>query len=651
VRRPLGFRHRIGLLVVLAAAGLVTVTAVALILGRRSEQQLSGIETRYVPLIELDRDLKMTFAQIPRALQDAAAAADESRLADADQLRAQLLARLTAGRQAILDNGGDPRRLEAEFGRYYERARAVSAALEAGSPAAPMTAQIEAMRDAQAAFAAELDLATTPDRRRLTSAFRRARESQATAITIDIAVAIAVLALMALLSWRLIRRTVRSLHEVSLGVERLARGDFDREIAVPGGDEISALADQANRTALRLREYREQSERDDWIKNGLAELGVAIAGELEPVGLARKAMTYLATYLGGDAAVAYLGDAIGEFHLLETVGVARAAIATPPFRAGDGVLGQAARDHEVRVVTGDRVAGLDAPHVAIVPLGYEGRAMGVLALALAARQPPPERAIELLRRARTALGIALRVAEAHRQAQTLLAAAAASNRELEAFSYSVSHDLRSPLRAIDGFSQALLERYQAQGADYLRRVRAAAQRMGELIDAMLQLSQVNRKPLTRQRIDLSEIARTLVDEVARRAPERAVAFEISDGLVVDADGRMMQALLDNLIGNAWKFTARTAAARIEIGAVPGDGPAVYFVRDNGAGFDMAHATKLFAPFQRLHSEAEFTGTGIGLATVRRIVDRHGGRVWAEGAVGRGATIYFTLSPATAGGPP
>src|SRR5262249_48649393 len=168
--------------------------------------------------------------------------------------------------------------------------------------------------------------------------------------------------------------------------------------------------------------------------------------------------------------------------------------------------------------------------------------------------------------------------------------------------------------------------------------------MGELIDAMLQLSQVNRAPLVRKRVDLSEIAHALVDEIARRAPERAAAFAIADALVADADGRMVRALLDNLLGNAWKFTGKTEAARIEVGVVRSDGDPVYFVRDNGAGFDMAYAAKLFAPFQRLHSDAEFAGTGIGLATVRRIVDRHGGRVWAEGAVGRGATVFFTLAP-------
>ena len=222
------------------------------------------------------------------------------------------------------------------------------------------------------------------------------------------------------------------------------------------------------------------------------------------------------------------------------------------------------------------------------------------------------------------------------------------NRELETFSYSVSHDLRGPLRSIDGFSQALLEDYGAvldeHARDYLRRVRVAAQEMGELIDGLLTLSRVERAGLSRSWVNVSEIARTIADELGRTQPERPVAFAIARGLTVEADGRLVRALLDNLIGNAWKFTGKTSSPRIEIGATEhGDGT-VYFVRDNGAGFDMTYAEKLFRPFQRLHGDGDFPGTGIGLATVQRIVERHGGRVWAEGAVGQGATIFFTLPP-------
>lgn len=227
------------------------------------------------------------------------------------------------------------------------------------------------------------------------------------------------------------------------------------------------------------------------------------------------------------------------------------------------------------------------------------------------------------------------------------------NKELEAFSYSVSHDLRAPLRSIDGFSQALLEDYadrlDARGEDYLRRVRAAAQTMGELIDDLLQLSRVGRADLRREAVDLSAIARTVLAELGRSDPERRVSVAVAEGLAAEGDFRLLRVVLDNLLGNAWKFTARVAEPRIEVGTIAGG--ETFFVRDNGAGFDMAYADKLFAPFQRLHGAHEFPGTGIGLATVHRIVDRHGGRVWAESAVGQGATFCFTLSATPPGGPP
>ena len=221
------------------------------------------------------------------------------------------------------------------------------------------------------------------------------------------------------------------------------------------------------------------------------------------------------------------------------------------------------------------------------------------------------------------------------------------NRELEAFSYSVSHDLRAPLRGIDGFSQALLEdckdRLDETGVGYLTRVRAGVQRMGELIDDILELSRVSRTELRRDQVDLSAIVGNIASALRERDPHRAVAIEIQEGLSVCADGRLIRAVLENLMENAWKFTVHAPDAIIEFGADDGDVVAVYFVRDNGSGFDMKYAERLFEPFQRLHSDAEFPGTGIGLATVRRIIERHGGQVQAEGVVNGGATISFTIA--------
>jgi PAS domain S-box-containing protein len=223
----------------------------------------------------------------------------------------------------------------------------------------------------------------------------------------------------------------------------------------------------------------------------------------------------------------------------------------------------------------------------------------------------------------------------------------AVNRELEAFSYSISHDLRAPLRAISGFSEALLEDYadklDAEGKDYLQRVCAASQRLSLLIDEVLRLSRVTRSEMRRATVDISGLAQTIAGELVKTQPGRQVEFVIAPGLVASADAQLLRLVLENLLGNAWKFTGKQAQARIEVGLTEREGERMFFVRDNGAGFDMAYAGKLFGAFQRLHAEREFEGNGIGLATVQRIIHRHGGRVSAEGAVGRGATFYFTLS--------
>jgi light-regulated signal transduction histidine kinase (bacteriophytochrome) len=222
------------------------------------------------------------------------------------------------------------------------------------------------------------------------------------------------------------------------------------------------------------------------------------------------------------------------------------------------------------------------------------------------------------------------------------------NRELEAFSYSVSHDLRAPLRAIDGFSQVIEEdqaaRLDDEGRDALRRVRAAASRMGVLIDELLSLSRITRQEARREAVDLTAMARSVLVDLARQSPDRRVTATVADGLMTDGDPRMLRIALQNLLHNAWKYTGKVDDARIEIGTT-GEGDArAFHVRDNGAGFDMHHAGKLFGAFQRLHSERDFEGTGIGLAIVQRIVHRHGGRIWAESRIGRGATFFFTIGP-------
>ena len=222
----------------------------------------------------------------------------------------------------------------------------------------------------------------------------------------------------------------------------------------------------------------------------------------------------------------------------------------------------------------------------------------------------------------------------------------AVNKELEAFSYSVSHDLRAPLRAIDGFSQALVEDagslLKPEHHSHLNRVRQAAQRMGVLIDDLIKLARVTRTDVRIDDVDLSEIALAVATNLQDAAPERQAEFVIAPDLHAEGDPRLMQVALDNLLNNSWKFTAPRSPARIEFGKTVADGKPAFFVRDNGVGFDMTYAGKMFGAFQRFHDAREFAGTGIGLATVQRIIHKHGGRIWAESQPGEGATFYFTL---------
>ena len=224
--------------------------------------------------------------------------------------------------------------------------------------------------------------------------------------------------------------------------------------------------------------------------------------------------------------------------------------------------------------------------------------------------------------------------------------AEAANKELEAFCYSVSHDLRAPLRSTDGFSRILLDEHRDQldatARDYLQRIRKASQQMGRLIDDLLKLSRITRGELIRKTTDLSQLARTAAAELQATQADRVVEWHIAYDLVVQADPHLLRVVVDNLLGNAWKFTSKHPRAVIEVGAEQQNAERVFYVRDDGAGFDMAYVNKLFGAFQRLHSPREFEGTGIGLATVQRIIHRHGGRIWAQAAVEAGATIYFTL---------
>jgi signal transduction histidine kinase len=304
------------------------------------------------------------------------------------------------------------------------------------------------------------------------------------------------------------------------------------------------------------------------------------------------------------------------------------------------------------------------PRIALAaPVTVGGRRLGVVAVLVPKRAVFFDDDLALLQLLADQTGVVLEhrrlFEEVHGLNRTLehnVSELRALNNELASFAYSVSHDLRAPLRSIDGFSQILIEDKAAElgedGRGYLERVRAAATRMGALIDDMLMLSRLTRDEMSPRNVDLTALARAVVDELRAREPQRKVEFESDGALPAEADERLLRIALTNLIGNAWKFTRGRTPAHISFGGDVRDGEAVFFVKDDGVGFDMRYAQKLFGAFQRLHNTTEFEGTGIGLATVQRIVHRHGGRVWAESEVGKGTTFYFTLPPAepvTAGG--
>ncbi len=285
-------------------------------------------------------------------------------------------------------------------------------------------------------------------------------------------------------------------------------------------------------------------------------------------------------------------------------------------------------------------------YVSYIPIhSDDGAVGGVVEITCAPKDKvSADRELSILRQAADAAVIGTLRSSAAR----LMSDLERTTKELDSFSYSVSHDVRAPLRSIDGFSQALIEdhaeRLNETGQQYLRRVRAAAQRIDNMIDDLLLLSRVGRTPMQRHAVNLSEISVQVIERLQRRKDAPKIAVQIETGIVADADAPLVRVVLESLLGNAWKFVAQATAPQISFGLERrSDGP-VYFVRDNGAGFDMTYVGRLFAPFQRLHTDTQFPGRGIGLATVRRIVSRHGGNVWAEGCVGQGATIYFTLAP-------
>jgi signal transduction histidine kinase len=440
-----------------------------------------------------------------------------------------------------------------------------------------------------------------------------------------------------------------------------------------GEDDIrlaSLFADQAAIAIEGARLVDETTRRAAYLE-ALTNTAAALRAAVTPHEMYADVLGQVVDQLRAEGATLALMDPeSGETQAVLAVGVWQGTTGMRLSR-GRGIIGMVTSSGQAFVsddVRGDaRLARpellRDLPAIACVPLTVEDQIVGCVMVGR--REPLSAEEVQLLTGLAEIAGnaiyragvMATLEARVDQRTQELEAA----NRELEAFAYSVSHDLRAPLRAMHGFSTALLSDSQGQldeqGRHYLDRIGAAAKHMGELIDALLDLSRIARREMRQQPVDLSVLAREVASQLQTQDEGRRVEWVIPDELPAQGDAHLLSLALQNLMGNAWKFTGPRPQARIEVGALPRTSPAtapgsgkeegglVYFVRDNGVGFDMAYADKLFAPFQRLHGMSEFPGTGIGLATVQRIIARHGGRIWAEAEVDRGATFFFTLERA------
>lgn len=448
----------------------------------------------------------------------------------------------------------------------------------------------------------------------------------------------------------------------------------------------TAVAARIGRRDRKLVEARAELERR------VAELTAALAASTERLETLSRIGHELAAASGDievvlELATRRLGETIGEgcaIRLISDDGawldptdvffypdpdkreMAGRLLATIRQRVGDGIAGRVAASGTPLLVpelTTDRalamtttsfrplIDGLGVSSALAIPLRSRQRTVGVVSLLRSQPGHPytvadQQFAQDVADRAGLAIDNASLVGTLERRVVARTAALELANHELEAFSYSVSHDLRAPLRAISGFSQILMadhaQQLDAEGKHYLQRVVTATQRMAALIDDLLSLAQITRTQLRWTPIDLSAIADHVASELRRHEPARTTPVHIVPGVTARADARMLTIVLENLLGNAWKFTAKHRAAEIWFGAEQRDGETVYLVRDTGAGFDMKYVDKLFGAFQRLHGNSEYDGVGVGLATVHRIITRHGGRIWAEAAVDHGARFYFTL---------
>jgi PAS domain S-box-containing protein len=604
----LTFRAKLFAIAGMAALAFFLLIVASELLSKRVEQRLFTIRQLYLPKMEAGPLLDGQLERLRRGFQDAVASRDRDALATTAALKRTFLEELTASRDAL-----DPTEVEELRGAledYYVAAVDVSGRLIANETGEPVLGAIEDMQGKQARVGEILARTTVFDRRQLADAFRAAIDDVAAARAYRLWISLACLFLVTLASMRVARRLVRSLGDLAAGFERFGTGNFAEPIHVTSRDEIEDVARRANDMAASLARF---------------------AGEL------RKAEEKFRSLLEAAPDAMIIVDANGSIVLVNVQ--AEKLFGYPR----NELLGQS-----VEMLLPERQRHRHVGHRAEYLSGPEARSMGPELDLYGLRKDGTEFPIETrLGPIATEDGIlvssATRDITDRKRVETALRRA---NRELEAFSYSVAHDLRAPLRGMNGFAQILLDDYRdrldTDAIDCIHKIMENTVRMGALIDALLSLARMTRSELRPVWTDLSALVRSVVARLAATHPERTVQVTVGDGLQARVDPALGRNLIENLMGNAWKYTSKSPEARIEFGAIEQDGSRVFFVRDNGAGFNMDHAGKLFVPFQRLHSAREFPGTGIGLATSHRIVDSHGGRIWAEGDVNRGATFYFSL---------
>jgi PAS domain S-box-containing protein len=605
----LTFRAKLMSIVGIAALAFVLLIIASGVVARRAEVQLIAIQDRYLPKVGLQSELDASFERLRRGFQDAVAAHDPETLAATRGLKERFLQQLSAAQGAVEPDDGAS--LRGALQDYYAAAFDVSRRLIADETGESLVDAMAAMQAKQTAVTVALDKAASFDGQQLSAAFSAAASSNADAQRYRLWISLGCLAVVLVISLGLSRSLVRSVAELTAGFGRFGGGHFEEPIRITGSDELGDLAEQANAMAAKLersgKERRKAEERFRTLLESAPD-AMVIVGQDGRVALVNagteRLFGFVRDELVGREVDILLPQRFRERDPLRPAGYVRGP---PSHREGSSF-----------ELVGRRKDGTEFPiEITQSPLETEEGALVSSAI----------RDITERKRIETALET--------------------SNRELEAFSYSVAHDLRAPLRGINGFSSALLEecgdKLDDEGKDYLRRIAAGSERMGLLIDALLALSRVSRVELQREPVNMSHAADAVMKQLRMSQPERKVEFISQDDIVAQGDPALLRAVFDNLLGNAWKFTSAREGATIRFGATEKEGAVVYYVSDDGAGFDMAYAGKLFAPFQRLHQASEFAGTGIGLATVQRIVRRHGGEIWAEGIVGRGATFYFTLA--------